>query len=177
MKDLAGAESGWETLGASMQTAPSFEEFFEAEKTRLFKALYVVTGSKAEAEDIVQDAFLRVWERWERVRGLQDPAGYLHRTAMNAFRDRYRRARLNVKRAFRADPQSDAFEAVEDRSVAAEVLGRLTPRQRAAIVLTEGLGYPAEEAGKILGIKASTVRALTFQARASLTQTMEPNRD
>ncbi len=154
-------------------SATSFEEFFEAERVRLYKVLFAITGSRHEAEDISQDAFLRVWERWERVGGMDDPAGYLHRTAMNVFRDRYRRLVLGMKRAIRISPPPDAYEAVEARSVAARVLGSLTPRQRAAIVLTEALGYSAEEAGKLLGIKGSTVRALHFQARSALKDSME----
>ena len=173
MAELAGTGEGWNTDAQPMVGASSFEEFFEAERVRLFKALVVITGSRQEAEDITQDAFLRVWERWDRIRTLEDPAGYLHRTAMNAFRDRYRRAKLSLGRGVHAVPTADPYGAVEDRSVASQLLGRLAPRQRAAIVLTEGLGYSAEEAGRFLGIKASTVRALRFQARSALEETME----
>ncbi len=120
---------------------------------------------------------MRVWERWERVREMNDTAGYLHRTAMNAFRDRYRRLVLGIRRAIRGTAASDAYEAVEARSVAADVLAPLSPRQRAAIVLTEGLEYSAEEAGELLGIKGSTVRALNFQARKALKISMEGTHD
>jgi|ERR671918_223740 RNA polymerase sigma-70 factor (ECF subfamily) len=155
----------------------SFEEFFEAERVRLYKVLFAITRSRHEAEDIAQDAFLRVWERWERVSEMDDPAGYLHRTAMNAFRDRYRRLVLGIRRAIRVTAASDAYEAVEARSVATDVLASLSSRQRAAIVLTEGLEYSAEEAGELLGIKGSTVRALNFQARAALRNWMEGTHD
>ena len=154
-------------------SAASFEEFFEVEHVRLYRVLFAITGNRQEAEDISQDAFLRVWERWDRVHEMEDPAGYLHRTAMNVFRDRYRRLVLGMKRAIRISSPPDAYEEVEARSVAASVLGSLTPRQRAALVLTEALGYSAEEAGKLLGIKGSTVRALHFQARSALKGSME----
>jgi len=52
-------------------------------------------------------------------------------------------------------------------------LASLTPRQRAAIVVTELLGYPPKDAAEVLGVRASTVRALTTQARAALRGTME----
>lgn len=151
----------------------AFEEFFATERTRLHRALFAITGSRTEAEDIAQDAFLRVWERWERVGTLDDPAGYLHRTAMNAFRDRRRRLVLSFKRAVHPSPDTNEYDAVEARSVAALVLGSLPPRQRAAVVLTEGLGYSAEEAGRMLGIKGSTVRALHHQARSSMRRSPE----
>lgn len=154
-------------------SAVSFEDLFRAEQRRLHQALFAITGSRQEAEDIGQEAFLRLWERWERVSGLGDPVGYLHRTAINVYRDRSRRLLLAMKRAVRLAPNPDDFAVVEARSMAVAVLSHLPPRQRAAIVLTEGLGYSADEAGQLLGIKGSTVRALHFQARSALTQSEE----
>lgn len=158
----------------SAHPAPqSFEAFFEQEKERLLRILCVITGSRAEAEDLAQESFTRVLERWTKVAEMEDPAGYLHRTAMNVFRNQYRRARVAMKRAVGLAPEQDVFEAVEDRAVATQVLASLTPRQRAAIVLTEALGYSGEETGQLLGIKASTVWALTHQARNAARGTME----
>ena len=51
-----------------------FEEFFEVEQERLLRLLWMVTGSLHEAEDIVQDAFLRVWERWHEVSVMESPS-------------------------------------------------------------------------------------------------------
>ena len=146
----------------------SFEEFFHLERDRLFRVMFVITKSRQEAEDVSQDAFARVWERWDRVAVMENPAGYLHRTAMNLFRNRYRRALLAARRGVGIDPGTDVYEAIEDRQVALQALDSLAPRQRAAIVLTEVLGYTAEEAGSMLGIRAATVRALHFQARSAL---------
>jgi RNA polymerase sigma factor (sigma-70 family) len=151
----------------------AFERFFEEQKQRLLRILSVITGSRAEAEDLAQEAFTRVFERWETVAAMEDPAGYLHRTAVNLFRNQYRRARVALGRAVGLGPEQDVFKPVEDRDVAARALGELTPRQRAALVLTEALGYSGEEAGRLLGIKASTVWALTHQARAALRGTVE----
>jgi RNA polymerase sigma-70 factor, ECF subfamily len=158
---------------AVQDSAAAFEEFFAAERTRLHRALFAITGSRAEAEDIAQDAFLRVWERWDRVGSLDNPAGYLQRTAMNVFRDRRRRLVVSLKRVVHLLPESNEYDAVEARSVAASVLGSLPSRQRAAVVLTEGLGYSAEEAGRMLGIKGSTVRALHHQARSHMRRSAE----
>jgi RNA polymerase sigma-70 factor (ECF subfamily) len=147
---------------------PTFEDFFDAERDRLFRAFCVITGSRAEAEDIAQDAFIKVLERWDRVSTMGDPAGYLHRTAMNLFRNRYRRTLVALRSVFRPSPVADVYEAIERRDEIDRVLASLTPRQRAAIVLTEVLRYSADEAGRMLGVKGSTVRALTFQARSSI---------
>jgi RNA polymerase sigma factor (sigma-70 family) len=176
MSEVARVRRRWEAPDESMppeREPTSFEAFFEDEKDRLLRALSVITGSRGEAEDLAQEAFTRVFERWETVGTMDDPAGYLQRTAMNLFRSQYRRARIALKRAAALAPERDVFEVVEDRDAATQALARLTPRQRAALVLTEALGYSGEEAGRLLGIKASTVWALTHQARASLRGTME----
>ena len=54
-----------------MAVEQSFEDFFELEQERLLRVLWMVTGSLQEAEDIVQDAFLRVWERWPKVASME----------------------------------------------------------------------------------------------------------
>src|ERR671919_525453 len=174
MGEVAGLRQAWKAPGESMDSEPvTFERFFEDQKERLLRILSVITGSRAEAEDLAQEAFTRVFERWETVAPMEDPAGYLHRTAMNLFRNQYRRARVALSRAVGIGPEQDVFKPVEDRDAAARALGGLTPRQRAALVLTEALGYSGEDAGRLLGIKASTVWALTHQARAALQGTVE----
>ncbi len=80
----------------------TFEVFFEAERGRLFGAVCLMTGSVDEAEEIVQDAFLAVWERWDRVRRMERSTGYLYRTAMNRFRSRRRHLACVARRAFRS---------------------------------------------------------------------------
>ena len=158
------------TVGSTLR----FEEFFDLEHERLLRALYLVTGDRTEAEDLAQDAFVKVLERWDTVRSMEAPSGYLYRIAMNTFRTRYQRARMAVRRiAMLSRPAVDPFEEVEVQEDLRRSLASLTKRQRAAIVLTELLGYPHEDAGRILGIRASTVRALTTQARATLRSTME----
>ena len=146
----------------------SFEDFFSSEHARLFGALCLVTGDRQEAEEIMQDAFLRLWERWDRIAGIDDPAAYLFRTAMNVFRNRYRRSALAVRRTVRLAPTEDALATVEDRDVIVRALRDLTPNQRAAVVLTGYVGLPSEEAGRALGMKGSTVRTLATRARAAI---------
>ena len=144
-----------------------FEDFFRAEHVRLLRALFLVTGDGSEAVDLMQEAFVKVWERWDRVRSVEDPVGYLYRTAMNAFRSRARRAAVAARRAF-AVGRPDPFEALEAKDEAARALATLTRRQRLALVLTEYLGYPVEDAAAVMGVKAGTVRVLTHQGRKAL---------
>src|SRR5205823_649439 len=102
-----GRNEAHDVAGEAEPTPPTFEEFVESESARLFRALYLVTGSRHEAEEVMQDAFLAVWERWGRVGAMEDPTGYLFRTAMNAFRKRLRRASLAVRRTMALAPRED----------------------------------------------------------------------
>src|SRR5262245_37974466 len=130
-------------VGAEVLGLPTpFEEFFEAERDRLFGLLFLVTTDRSEAEEIAQDAFLAVWERWDRVHTLANPAGYLTRTAMNLFRKRYRRTAI-LRRILPMAWARNEAEAVDSRLALSEALRALTPHQRAALVLTELLGYSA----------------------------------
>jgi RNA polymerase sigma factor (sigma-70 family) len=162
------------------QTPPDrdFEAFFDVERPRLFRALVLVTGDVHQAEDLLQDAFSRVWERWDRVSGMDNPAGYLHRTAMNRFRTGYRHALMAARRRMHvARDQPDPFAEIEAREEAVRALRALTRRQRAAVVLTELLGYPVAEAAAILSIRPGTVRVLVSQARATLARRGGPGDD
>lgn len=159
--------------GVELDAARSFEVFFDAESRVLFRRLWLITGNRAEAEEIMQDAFLALWERWDRVSTLDDPTGYLYRTAMNLFRKRYRRAVLAARRVVRPTLRTDDFAAADDRDVVYRVLTRLTPRQRAALVLMDLLSFTSEEAGAALGIRPATVRTLASQGRHAFRQILE----
>ncbi|HEX9237075.1 MAG TPA: sigma factor, partial [Actinomycetota bacterium] len=83
-------------------TAPAaFEDFYREEHAGLFGAMYLMAGSRQEAEELMQEAFLKVWERWDRIHTLENPTGYLYRTAMNVFRMRRRRVLVAARRALR----------------------------------------------------------------------------
>ena len=146
----------------------SFETFFETEARTLFRRLCAVTGNSAEAEEIMQDAFLALWERWDRVGVLQDPTGYLYRAAMNVFRKRSRRAALALRRALSLAPPPVPFEEIDEQQDVIAALAELSPRQRAALVLTDVMDYSSEEAGRALGVTAGTVRGLASRARENL---------
>lgn len=148
--------------------AASFERFFQDERGRLFGALSVMCGNRTEAEEVMQDAFLKVWERWDRVASMESPRGFLYRTAMNVYRKRLRRAAVALRKTTNLLREDDALGGVETRDELLRLLRRLTPREREALVLTAYLGYSSEEAGTLLGIRANTVRVLTTRARASL---------
>jgi RNA polymerase sigma-70 factor (ECF subfamily) len=148
-----------------------FDEFVEDEHERLYKALYFVTGSREEAEDLSQDAFLALWERWDDLGRIADPTAYLFRVALNGFRMRRRRARVALRRLAPVRAERDAFADAEMRADVRRLLLGLSPRQRAALLLVDLLGYPSEQAARILRVRPSTVRNLASQGRRVLRAT------
>jgi RNA polymerase sigma-70 factor, ECF subfamily len=164
----------WVVTGSPRETGKvvvepiGFETFFETEARTLFRRLCAVTGNSAEAEEIMQDAFLALWERWDRVGALEDPTGYLYRTAMNVFLKRSRRAALAVRRTFSLAPSPEPFGEIDEQQDVVAALAGLTPRQRAALVLTDVMDYSSEEAGRARGATAGTVRGLASRARENL---------
>ena len=92
------------------EQAPSFEEFYGANFRHVFTALCLVTGNRHEAEEITQDSFLKIYERWDRVGALDDPTAYLFRVSMNTFRNRYRRALLGLRRELLLAPEATSWQ-------------------------------------------------------------------
>jgi RNA polymerase sigma-70 factor (ECF subfamily) len=167
-----GTRSGSEPLPVPSGRTDSFAVFFEDHHADLFGALYLITRNRHEAEEIMQDAFLKVLERWERVGSLEDPVGYLYRTAMNLFRKRWKRASVMLRRTVGLSPRDDEISVLETQVDVARALASLSPRQRAVIVLTELLEFSSEESGRMLGIAPGTVRMHASRGRAALADTL-----
>lgn len=148
--------------------AASFEAFVDVESARFHGALRLLTRDRAEAEDLMQDALLKVWERWDHVSTMDDPSGYLYRTAMNLHRKRLRRTAVAIRHAIRPGPAHDPLDEVESRDEVLRALATLTPRQRMSLVLMDLLDYSSQEAGRLMGVSPTTVRVLASQARGAL---------
>jgi DNA-directed RNA polymerase specialized sigma24 family protein len=104
---------------------------------------------------------------------MDDPTGFLFRTAMNLVRSRYRRTVLALRRTVSLAPSVDDLAAVEDRDEVVRILRPLSPAERASIVLTTMFRVSSEEAARILGVKSATVRAHATRARADARARME----
>jgi RNA polymerase sigma factor (sigma-70 family) len=154
--------------GEASRVPWDFDELFLDEHERLYRALYFVTGSSDDAQELMQEAFLKLWERWDTLRWIDDPVAYLFRVGMNGFRMRARRARVAARRLMHLEPMRDAYDDVDLQEDVRRMLLALPPRKRAALVLTGIFGYSSKEAARILGVRPTTVRVLASQARAAL---------
>ena len=148
----------------------SFEDLFAEQHARLYRALYLIVGNSHEAEELMQDAFVKVLERWDRI---DNPAGYLYRSALNSTRSRFRRLQLAAKRNLATGESEDPFAAADLRDLVVRSLRDLPERQRTALVLLALLDLPSDEAAKVLRVAPATVRSLASHARAALKVSME----
>jgi RNA polymerase sigma-70 factor (ECF subfamily) len=152
----------------------TFEDLFAAQHKRLYRTMYLIVGNSQEAEELMQDAFLRVLERWNRI---DDPAAYLYRSALNATSSRFRQLKVSAKRTLTPGEPEDAFALADLRDEMVRALRALPKRQRAALILVDLLDYPSEDAAQVLGITAATVRSLASHGRASMKLSMEADDD
>lgn len=147
--------------------AEVFESFFAKNYELVLRTLYLVTGDRNEAEDLAQEAFVKAFERWDRIRTMDNPSGYLYRMGLNAYRSRLRRIATAAKRSV-APTVSDPMSQSDDRDAIRRALASLPDAQREVIVLIEWLGMSSEEAGKVLGVSAGTVRVRLTRAKQAL---------
>jgi RNA polymerase sigma-70 factor (ECF subfamily) len=160
---------------ASIAVPRPFEEFYVSTHRELFASMWLITRNPDEAEEIAQDAYLRLLERWDHVSRLHDPVGYLYRTATNVWRSRARRAAVAIRKLTHLGPtDADEIGQAESRLDVVRALAALTPRQRAALVLTDLIGFSSEEAAGALGVRPSTVRVLAGRGRTTLKEVMKP---
>jgi RNA polymerase sigma factor (sigma-70 family) len=156
-------------LASSPETDGGFVAFFTGHYQEVSKALFLLTGDPGEAEELAQEAMARVCERWDRVRSMESPGGYLYRTALNLHRTgARRRGRTAALRFTDSHPGADPAQVVEDRSEVLRLLGSLSVPQRQVVVLVEWLGLDSVEAASLLGIKAASVRTRLHRARTAL---------
>ena len=159
-----------------LTSVESFETFVLENHARLYGALCLLTKDRYEAEEIAQEAFVRILERWDQVRVVEDPTGYLFRTALNVYRKRFRRALLAVRRAAAVAPTDDFVERIETSDLLVRAIAELPSDQRAALIITSLLGYSSDDAAGILGARPSTVRARATRARAALREAIGEER-
>lgn len=144
----------------------SFEEFVRARAAALSRVAYLLTGDHHLAEDLVQQALLRVAGRWPALVARGDPDAYVRRVIYNQHISWWRRrepptARHEVPQEATSDPGDAVVAAVAVR----QALARLGPRQRAVLILRYFEDLTEARTAEILGISVGTVKS---QARDGL---------
>ncbi len=176
----------------------AFDVLVERYTPRVYNLALRITGSREEAEDCVQEAFLRAFTALRGFRGEAAFSTWLYRVAVNAANDACRRLRGQPMRASElADPGSEEAAPEVDalggssgsgtnspeesllqaqrREVVIEAIRSLPEHHRTVIVLYDLQGLSYEEIGRVLGARVGTVKSRLNRARLALKERLEPH--
>jgi RNA polymerase sigma-70 factor (sigma-E family) len=156
-------------VGRSRTVVVDFDDWVAARGPALLRLAYVLTGSRADAEDVVQDALSRALPRWSRISTLDDPDAYVRRMVVNAHVSWWRTMR---RREVPVETVRDRAAAdgpsTEERDRMWRACQALPPDQRTAIVLRfyEDLDYA--EIAALTGVREGSVRSRVSRGVAAL---------
>jgi RNA polymerase sigma-70 factor (sigma-E family) len=150
-----------ETHAPAERAAGGLEELYRRHADDALRLAYLLTGDRALAEDLVQDAFVRVLGRFHDVRNREAFWWYLRRTIVNVSNSHFRHRR--VERAWlqrqRPDPAAPPGPDVAERERVRAALMTLGPKPRAAVVLRYFEDLSEAETAEMLGIPVGTVKS------------------
>lgn len=171
-----------------------FEALVERYSRHVYAIAYRMVGNEADARDLAQEAFIRVWRALRRIEPGAALEGWLHRIVANLHIDLLRRrpkARLQSldepvatgageMARERADPTADVeravLDAATDRRVQEALLG-LNPDLRMVVVLADVEGYAYEEIASMMGVPIGTIKSRLHRARRALRDRLAPIRE
>lgn len=148
-----------------MNELEDFDEFYVASRDRLVAFVAALTGDLAEAQDHVQEGFMRAWARWETISVYDDPEAWVRRCSYNLAVSRWRRARRLILRSEVAGSRPLADPT--DVSLI-EALGRLGERERRALVLQGVVGLSVADIAREMDAPEGTVKSWLSRGRVHL---------
>lgn len=149
-----------------------FEDYAVEQGQSLLRLAYVLTSDAHLAEDLTQTVLADAYRHWRKVSAARNPDAYVRRMLVNAHLDWHRR-RSSTERptdlaAYEPRAESDPAEGVASRDLLRQLLATLAPRARTALVLRYYADLDDIAIADAMGISASTVRATTSRALATL---------
>ncbi|MGM9714208.1 MAG: RNA polymerase sigma factor [Prevotella sp.] len=152
-----------------------FKERFVSCSRTMFWAAYRLTGSDDDAEDIVQETFLRLWTHRDNLGAIANAEAYAVRMVRNVWLDRRRVPRPGMVAAGRETARiasdDDVGRTVEQRDLAAmanDIISRLPESQRQIIIMKDIEDRPYEEIAATTGLTTTHLRTLLCRARKTL---------
>ncbi|HEY7225292.1 MAG TPA: SigE family RNA polymerase sigma factor [Micromonosporaceae bacterium] len=146
-----------------------FRDFAMQRLGNLSQLAYLLTGDHHAAEDLLQDALVVVARRWKQVAKADNPVAYVRQILYHEFvsswrRNRWRRSEITSDQLPEPSPHADEAGVVDRRIVMKRALRRLTPRQRAVVVLRFYEDLSEADAAAVLGCSVGTVKSQTAYA-------------
>lgn len=147
-----------------------FEEFYRAAYARLVGQLLSVTGDLEQAEDVVQEAFVRALNRWSRISTYDVPEAWVRRVAVNLALSEFRRLRRRAAALLRLGARGNESHLPPDTIAMVEFLRQVPANQRAVLLLHDVVDLPIGQVAEQLGLSVSTARGRLARARATLSR-------
>lgn len=158
-------------LGPLACDVPTWSDIYRAERDHLVRLAYLMVGSQAVAEDLVQDTFIRVMGRLDPG---DSPGAYLRRSVINACYSHHRRAWREVRTGEEGmEPRRDRDGGEGGDVEMWDALDRLPPRRRTILVMRYYLDMTEAEVAAVLGCRVGTVKSTTHRALADLRKMIE----
>ncbi|HEY0696819.1 MAG TPA: SigE family RNA polymerase sigma factor [Micromonospora sp.] len=151
-----------------MADVDGFDDFYRGSRHRLLGYVYLISGDLGEAQDAVQEAYVRAWQRWPTVSGYADPESWVRVVAARIVVSRWRSLRSRARAYLRHGPPPDTPEISTDTLAIVEALRQLPEPQRVAIVLHHLLELPVTDVAQETGAPVGTVKARLTRGRAAL---------
>ncbi len=152
-----------------MREPEGFRDFVVARSGALVRHAWLLTGDRGEAEDLVQTALAKTWNRWAR---LDAPEAYVRRVIVTSFVSARRRRRAETAPGSLPDRPvpGDAFADADLRSAVRQALLSLPPRQRAVVVLRYFDDLTEAQTAQAMGCSVGTVKSQSAKALGKLRQ-------
>ncbi|MEH1054763.1 SigE family RNA polymerase sigma factor [Micromonospora sp. CPCC 206171] len=151
-----------------MPDVDGFDEFYRGSRQRLLGFVYVLTGNVTEAQDAVQEAYIRAWQRWSTVSGYDDPEAWVRVVASRIAVSRWRSLRSRTRAYLRHGVEESVPGPGVDTVEVVAALRRLPEEQRTALALYYLLGMPVAEVARQTEAPVGTVKARLSRGRAAL---------
>jgi RNA polymerase sigma-70 factor (sigma-E family) len=145
-----------------------FDEFYRGTRQRLLGFVYVLTGDLAEAQDAVQEAYVRAWQRWSTVCRYDDPEAWTRVVASRIAVSRWRSLRSRTRAYLRHGARHATPPPSTDTVAVVAALRQLPEEQRVAVALYYLLGMPIAEVARETNAPVGTVKARLSRARTAL---------
>lgn len=144
-----------------------FESFYGAERSRLYRALAMSLGDVDLAADAVDEGMARAYQRWRRVSGYDNPAGWVYRVAFNWGVSRHRKRSRRAPWPPPREPGVTDPDPTSDPELDA-ALAALPAQQRAVVVLRFHLDWQLDQIAAALGVPTGTVKSRLHRGLAAL---------
>jgi RNA polymerase sigma-70 factor, ECF subfamily len=150
-----------------------FDAFYRDTSRRLLRYAYGLTGDPGEAQDLVQEAYARAWQRRRRLAGYDDPEAWLRLVVNRLSADRWRRLGVRKHRAAAQAPAPPAPPPSEDVVLLVAAMRTLPPAHRRALALHYLLDRSVAEIAAETGKSTGTVKSWLARGRAGLAAALD----